>query len=198
MVMTALKPWYVLDVDVSNAIRPDFDFDQFLKQLNGQSFYLWKFNVDCLENIVKKSWLDCMRDLDLDILEIQLFYRAAYATHDYAHVDYIFPKPHAMSASLNWCISKDSADMVWYDMPDYIPDQSNITNAKTVYTEWPLKELNFQSRCRIGNTCTLVRVDVPHHVFMGSDDRWCISARTQKKFNSWSTVIDACKDIIKC
>jgi hypothetical protein len=191
-----MKPWFKTNIDVTNALVKNFNTDQYLKQVPpGQSFHLCRFTVNNLENIVQKSWVNYMNTLGITVSGVQLFYTKSYAVSGKAHVDNTPNTP--ASAAFNWCIGPDSADMVWYALPDYIPEVSK-TPADTTYTAWPLQELTFQSRQRIGNTCTMVRIDIPHHIFIGGDDRWCISVRTKNKFDQWADIVNTYEHIIKC
>jgi hypothetical protein len=190
-----MKPWFETNIDITNALVKNFNTAQYLKQVPEKQFYMWRFTVENLENIIQKSWIEYMDKLGITISGVQLFHTKSYASGGIAHVD---NTPHTpASAAFNWCVGSDEADMVWYNMPNYIPEVS-ISEAGTAYTGWPLRELTFQSRRRIGNTCTLVQIDIPHYIFMGGQDRWCVSVRTKNKFSQWADIVNTYDHIIKC
>jgi len=80
------RPWQVLDIDISNAIRSDFNFDNLL----GQSDFannpgaMWNFTDDKLDELFNLQWLNYINSMGFKIRNTLLFYRKANYMH---HID---------------------------------------------------------------------------------------------------------------
>ena len=82
--------------------------------------------------------------------------------------------------------------MHWFKMPS--SDKATTVKdpkTKVPYTTFQFKDLEPIESCEITNTITLVKTNLPHSITMGSDPRWCISARIAKHSGqSWDEIIN--------
>jgi len=200
-----LKPWHVVNIGVSNAVRHDFDFEQLLQKRNCANpcqAHNWRFaknNCDGqLTDFLNQSWLDHMKDIGLEICDLQVFYREANFNWHRAHIDMTFNPNSQLGIAFNWCLDPDDGEMIWYDLPPQLfdNDQTKRTEANTRFYDWDIRTLKETTRRVIGPRCTVVQVDVPHTVAMYEYPRWCISARTSERFATWKDVVDKVKSII--
>jgi hypothetical protein len=178
--MEQLKPWYVLDIDISNAIRDDFNFDKLLENLEYFNSDVGMFVIpkENINTIFTDAWLDYMKQQQLNVGRCLIFYRKPFYTHPDAHIDGLKDSPAGVYA-LNWIIDpEDDSEMIWYDFPTS-PGVAADTPADTPYVSWPTGAFADQTPItrRIKNQLTLVRVGIPHNVIMGEKTRWCISVR---------------------
>ena len=53
------KPWHVLNIDVSNAVREDFNFEEELAKTHAHKSgqWLWSFHKSELATIFNSEWL---------------------------------------------------------------------------------------------------------------------------------------------
>jgi hypothetical protein len=196
--MNNLKPWYALNIDVSNAVRTDLNFRQMLDTANNKklsSVHTWYFNIENLPTILNNQWLDYMKSINIPIQDLLVFYREPGYLHPTAHIDLPYRDSAKLGAALNWCVGTDDAEMVWYNLPED-PGNYDVTEANSNYREWPLADLTECSRRTIGSQCTMVRVDVPHNVVMNTHPRWLISARTLRRIDNWNDAVDFIKPFI--
>jgi hypothetical protein len=200
-----LKPWHVVDIDVRDAVRTNFDFDYILKQRNQTSpchHHNWRFapnNSDGqLTDFFNQSWLDYMKDIGFEICDLQLFYKTANFCWHRAHIDMTYNPQAKLGAALNWCCGPDDGEMIWYELPDEtVKDTSTKrTEANTRFYDWDIRTLTERTRRVIGPRCTVVRVDIPHNIMMYEHSRWSISARTKQRFANWNDVVDKVQTII--
>lgn len=198
MVMDNLKNWYALDVDISNAINPAFNFENFLTQAQAQDSqpaYVWRFPEEKLTELFSLNWLEYMKSIDLEILSTLFFYRSPYYQHPTSHIDVPYTSTGQLSLALNWIVGPDNSHMVWHKLPNAKGDNL-YTTADTRYEEWPMEDLEEIERYTIGNRCTLVRVDIPHNIIMSSLPRWSISARTKYRPGNWENSVARVKHLI--
>jgi hypothetical protein len=200
-----LKPWHVVDIDVSTAIRSDFDFDRILQernQTNSNPGHNWRFapnNSDGqLSDFFNQSWLNYMKDIGFEICDLQLFYKTVNFRWHRAHIDMAYNPQAQLGIALNWCLDPDDAEMVWYKLPDETVEDNSTkrTEADTKFYDWDICDLTEITRRVIGSRCTVVRVDIPHNIMMYKYSRWSISARTTQRFATWHDVVDKVQSII--
>jgi hypothetical protein len=200
-----LKPWHVVDIDVSNAIRSDFDFDRILQERNQtipNHGHNWRFAANCsdgqLTDFFNRSWLDYMKDIGFEICDLQVFYKEANFMWHRAHIDMTYNPKAQLGAALNWCVGPDDGEMIWYELPNEMVEDTKTkrTEADTRFYDWDIRGLTEVTRRVIGPKCTVVRVDVPHNIAMYEHPRWSISARTNQRFASWHDVINKVQSII--
>jgi hypothetical protein len=193
--------WHTLDINIDNAIQPNFNFDQLIStsdHLVNFNWDMWSYRYEQLPIFFREEWLDYMRSINLEISSVLLFYRQEFCNISEAHIDMPFNKGGELNCSINWVVGTDTGDMVWYDTVNEINlDKYQSTPANNKYITFPINELVEVDRHRIGSIPTLVRVDVPHTVQMNELPRWAVSARTKFKTNSWNSVLDYMKPYIK-
>lgn len=177
--MTEFKPWYVLNVDISNAIRPDFDFGKLLEQKKLQGTapgYMWEYHQDNINQLYSSEWLDYMNSINLPVNNTLIFWRKPNYQHPTMHIDSPHKKTGKLGLSLNWCIGPDTGEMIWYEIPDK-PGRFTQTETGSLNHDWPVEDgVEITRRC-IGSTPTIVRIDLPHNVIMKDCPRLLISCR---------------------
>ena len=188
------QPWQTLNIDVSNAVRNDFDFDKLFNESefkNGQAG-IWRFERKHFTKLLSQEWIDQMHALGLMVQAALVFYRKPYYFHHEAHVDVSWTGDLCSSA-INWTMDPlDDSEMIWYDV-SIDTAKTEITQANTKYFYWPNSEVEgkiFASK-RIGVTPTLVNVSVAHNIIVRERPRWAISVRLgQSEPKTWKEAVD--------
>jgi hypothetical protein len=194
-----LKPWHVVDINIADAVRSDFDFDHILKERNQIKYchgHNWRFassNADGqLTDFFNQSWLDYMKDIGFEICDLQVFYREANFVWHRAHIDMTYNPESRLGLALNWCQEPDDGEMAWYNLPDSTvnDNETKRTEANTRFYDWDIRNLTEVARRVIGPRCTVVQVDIPHNIIMYEHPRWAISARTTERFATWQDIVN--------
>lgn len=175
--------WYNLNIDISNAVRPDFDF--------GDDRWYFK-RTTTSSDMFTVDWLEYMRGLGIPITATQMFQREVGSPTTHAHIDVMAVDSQKISCrtfAINWAIGGRDSEMIWYDLPN---NDSPVlyTRANTPYVEWSTTDLTEVDRCCIQSQPTVVRVDVPHSVKVKDEPRISISVRTNGIPNDWDTAVD--------
>jgi hypothetical protein len=209
--MNYQQPWQQLDIDISNAIRKDFDFADLLakSQFAGQPAGLWHFKNDDVDKILDPQWMTAIHDQGIPVKNAMVFYREPFYIHPEAHIDVRWNNTPCIAA-INWTLDLlDDSEMVWYNEPPvpsemvYLnrqPSEIDTTPAATKYLSWPLHEIKpYWVACKtIGTVPTLVRTGTPHNIIMRSRPRWAISVRYEDKhLSNWQETVDFFKPWIK-
>lgn len=191
-----IKSWYVLNINVNNAIRQDYAFDDLIKtsdRVKTVGGDMWMINFAKLPELFNTEWLDYMKSIEVEVDHVLLFYRNPWFQHPEAHIDLPYNRGSLMSSTLNWVIGEDTSEMVWFKTPDGINlDDIKITQSDNPYLSFPMESLEKIDSHRIGNKLTLVRVDIPHNIVMGPTPRWAVSLRTKHKTKpgEWNQVVE--------
>lgn len=190
-----MKCWHTLNLDISNAIKPDFNFGKFLTtgENKGVPGDLWYLNQERLTTMFTEEWLQYMESHNAKIWGAMIFYRSPFYVHPEVHIDQVSNKNSTPSAALNWVIAdNDDSDMVWYEFPASNGKRLSTT-ASTPYVTWPGKDVEHLeiSRHCIGNKLTLVRTDIPHNIIVREIPRWSISVRTEQRYSTWDQIESA-------
>lgn len=184
------KCWYRLNVDTTNAIKPDWKFPN--PQFNVYGVWqLWAHEV------FRPEWLEYTASLGLHFGSLMLFYRDPWMSTKGAHIDIAEtdPKLKIGTYGLNWILGGAGSEMIWYNMPKG-DIKIQYTPANTAYTYWPLDQLQEIDRCAIGLQPVLVKVGTPHSIKMGAEPRWCISARPRLRANmEWDEAVEQMKSL---
>ncbi len=175
--------WYSLDIDVKNCFRKDFKFPAVRGRYGIWDMLAW--------DVFNKEWLEYVTSKGLPIYSVMIFYRGAWASTHGAHVDISVVEPLLLTNfAINWVYGGQDSTMSWYETPleekkiDYTP----AGTAYKVWNKWELKRIEFDA---IGENVKLVRTGVPHSIEMGSEPRWCFSARTSIHHDyEWDQVVD--------
>ena len=164
--MNDTRCWYKLNIDVTNSIKKTgFSFPKATKD----RALIWRVLAN---DIFDTTWISYMESIGLPVSAAMIFYRAALATDEYAHID------TGATFGLNWVIEGKDSEMRWYKTPDDIltrPRKTSMTDS--IYVNWPVNELEEIDRNKIESTLTLVRVDVPHSIVVSDQNRLSISIR---------------------
>ncbi len=174
--MEKLKCWYNINLDISNAIKSNWEWPS----PNDRDWGVWHLPA---HKIFNSDWLKSSFLAGIPIKDIMLFYRPSNFFEDSAHVD----EPGQIGA-INWCIGGQGSEMLWYKIPTSAPITAKNA-AGTWGSNWPVTILTNLDRGCITSTPTIVRVDVPHTVVMKDDPRWCISARLNISFTTWEQYV---------
>jgi hypothetical protein len=195
------KPWYRLNIDISNAVRADFDFNKLYSESEfaDKPLGIWQFNSDTISKVFTDKWISYTKNLGLDINGAMLFYREPYFVHSEAHIDVRRNNIPSVYA-INWVIDpEDDSEMVWYNEPTTAKREAK-TEAGTSYSYWRMGEIADLeiSRLCIGNRPTLVRVNIPHNIIVKSKRRWAISVRfaIEDSVQTWNNAVEKYKGLI--
>jgi hypothetical protein len=183
------KSWYKLKIDTSNALINPWPLIPKIP-----NYGIW---IQPKESIFNKEWMDYVESLGLALSSRSMvFYRGPNWNTQYAHLDVEVYKDSENEIPLvcygvNWVLKGEDSSMVWYDMPDK-KYEVLYTEAKTPYINFKIETLNEIDRCNIQLEPVLVRVDIPHSISVGNEERWCISARFKKHIRnmSWDSVVE--------
>jgi hypothetical protein len=195
------KPWHVLDIDISNAVRSDFDFENFrsTSEHAGKPVGIWFLGNSDLGTVFNSDWIDYMHQQGIKVNTALLFYRDPWYIHPEAHIDMYYRGGVCLGA-INWTLDpNDDSEMTWYHMPEAAPADA-VTPADTKYQSWPLSEIEpyqFSSRT-IGTTPTLVHTGIPHNVIVRGRPRWVVSVRyADQHLGNWRNTVDFFQPWIK-
>ena len=174
------RPRYKINIDVTDAVKTNFDYKQFVKRTD--SFNLHVFGYSDIRTIFNSDWIDYMHELGFMVCYGVLFARdPKFDDWKHAHIDTFpdysvnpedtSPRPK-VNYALNWVISPDNddAEMVWYTS-DSVAD--NAIKGSDCSAD------NFIEIDRhiIGSQPTLVNSGIFHSVVGGSFDRYALSLR---------------------
>jgi hypothetical protein len=199
--MDYIKPWHALNINISNAVRSDFNFDNFFnssKYANGPAG-VWNFRDFEIDQLLNTEWINAMHLQGIMVQSAMVFYREPQYIHPEAHIDTRHNGTTCISA-INWTLDpKDDSEMVWYYVPQITP-RNDVTPADTKYQSWHLADIDpyrFASTT-IGTIPTLVRTGIPHNVIMHSRPRWAVSVRyIDQHLDDWPATVDFFKPWIK-
>jgi hypothetical protein len=195
------KPWHVLDIDISDAIRLDLDFGQLLEKSDAvdKSIFLWNFANESLTELFDSQWLAYIKSLGFEIRNTLLFYRAPNYVHPLAHIDYVgTANPVPAIYALNFVIDHDDDScMVWFDRTEQsgmMTTDADYSNPQNHYEFWPMDQLvgcEIDRRC-IGRQLTLISTGTVHNIIMGKKPRWAVSMRLVRndQINSWADAVN--------
>ena len=180
-----LRYFYPTKIDMSSAVRPEYQWPAF-----GYSNDTWYVDPTVM---FKQDWLDMMATVGLPVRQILMFYRPAWFQHYHAHID-LHGHDDIEIAALNWVLGGRGSEMRWYDIPEE-PFNRSYTGRGIPYIQFPIDNLKEACRSNIGNGLSLVRVDVPHAIFVGDEPRWCISLRGNSKYPSWAEAVEKLQNL---
>jgi hypothetical protein len=190
------KPWHVLNIDISNAIRPDFNFKELLvgTRVDTVGHWMWSYTGSELTDIFTIEWLSYMKSINLEVYTMLMFYKAPFLTGEGANAHVDLP----VNFAINWCVNKDDSEMVWYDNQsdvDYDTETKLAPVGGYLYLPRPLDNLvELERRC-LGNIPTLVQTDIFHSIVVNESPRWSISVRVNVNGQlagklSWQEAVD--------
>lgn len=193
------KNWYQLNISIDHAVKSNFDYYSLIKDSDFLAAYDWiQYHIgeDQLTNVFNVDWLSYMKDLDLEVKYAYMFYRRPLrpGLDPNVHVDGYQDNP--LSIPINWVITPDNNDMVWYELKPDARGVSLLGSIGREHTVWSLEEVIEIDRHCLGNVPTLVRIDMPHSIDIRSP-RCSLSVRTVKKTLGWDQTVDLMKDFIK-
>jgi hypothetical protein len=174
--------WYDLKIDVKDAFREDFE----LPTPKGR-YGIWH---PVAWDVFNQDWLEYSMSIGLPIYSVMVFYRGPHTSTLDAHVDISRADPLILTNfGINWVYGGKGSSMSWYETPE-TKKPLEYTPAGTAYQSWPRKELKKIESVVIDEQVKLVRTGIPHSIEMGSEPRWCISARTSLHHAyAWNKVV---------
>jgi len=195
--LNGLKPFYQLDIDISQALNPELDLIGLKKEAN-DAVHIWRIPHEKLPDVFDQDWLEYMRGMGLDVGSCLIFYRDAYYLHPSVHIDIHKPTGTPSHYAINWVLDPhDDSDMIWYTWPTEDSGTFDNTPADTPYLGWDIDKFTGQEiyRHTIGNQVTLVNTSMPHNVETKTKSRWAFSVRFKREDNngaghSWEKGVD--------
>lgn len=180
------KCWHNINLDTSFAINPSWQFPI----VDNSARHICRYSPS---EIFSTKWLEYMKNNSFDVSGAMIFYGPPNFQNIDAHVDLMTRdviKPAIYA--LNWIIGGKYSEMVWYNMPDISNQEIKWTPANTPFMKWPVSSLNEVDRHSISTELTMVRVDIPHAIFVKDEPRWCISIRINDidSIIDWQSAID--------
>ena len=182
-----MSPYYLTTISITNAILPHYRLP------TAPQFEIWRIPA---ENIFTCSWLAYMKSLELEINHAMVFYRNYSNQRNTPHQD-LESNGKPCNFALNWCIGGSDSHMVWYETPlDWNSSSTHLIKSKTPYRLSKTKNLQEIARYTVPDSLTLVNTAIPHTVIMGSEPRWCISARTVRDPSSitWTEIVEIMRE----
>jgi hypothetical protein len=170
--------WYNLNLDVTGALRSDFILNE----------PPWTIKYSKIAtDFFTDEWIKYVNSVGISIVSVMIFYRSPNDGIGEAHSDIYFDSCGTMgyrSVAINWAIGGGDSAMEWYKQPEHLGKLKH-TLAKTQCLSWSTDNLVKIDQVTIGkSTPTLVRVDLPHRVVIGSEPRIGISIRPMDQ-NNW-------------
>lgn len=173
---------YATNIDTSHALRGDWvpPDTRIARVLNFKPLQIFqRAFLETLESRgIKTEWVLC-------------FARPAGFNNKSAHIDVVGDARCDLrieSSAFNMVLGGADSEMRWYATPSGFEWQKQVlrTNTGVPYVHIPFTGLQpIASEC-LGSGLTLVRTDVPHAIFVGTEPRWCLSIRNSQSRVSWS------------
>jgi hypothetical protein len=180
--------WYKLNIDLTNCFKKDYR----LPKVKGR-YGIWH---PLATEVFSEEWLDYTKSIGFPIYSVMIFYRGPNAATKGAHIDLSESNgvTNITNWGINWCYGGKGSTMSWYEpLPNSDP-QTVYTAANTPYKIWRKDVLNKIESHHIGDEVTLVKTGIPHSIEMGTDPRWCFSARTSMRNNyPWDKLVEYLK-----
>ena len=184
--MSNNKCWYETSINFEDAFNKNWQLPEIKPNEWMNREGIWRARTN---QVFSPDWINYTKSLELSLLGTTLlFYRRPFYFAHRAHVD-VQPE----SCGINWIIGGRNSQMVWYEKTNITQERDVLTSvASTPYLSWPVNELKEIERTTISNTkITLCRVDIPHAIVVGDEERWCISMRPSgDKFKTWENTVD--------
>ena len=204
--------WYRLNIDIDNSLRPEFlqwaDYDS---QTPGHRLYMLE-----PQKVFQDLWQQFTeQQLHLTFHTILVFICQEYKDDPVAHID---GPEYPLHTAINWCVTPDTQEMLWYNFPEtvtrpfqatpltwYNDGQGNFhadvastedRNEAVDLSQWYSSELEQIDHCLIGNSPTLVRISKPHMIATGQSQRISISARFNPLSRSWQDTVNHLNNFI--
>lgn len=164
--------WYDINIDVSDALKPDWKFPE----IKNKTDQVWRYHYT---DILNPDWVartEALLGFKWGV--VMVFWKTKWWAPNYAHID-LYDAGGASQFGLNFIVGGAGSEMRWYQPPEEIIE-SPRTAAGTRHCLLPIKELKHIDSYTVGtNKLSLVRVGIPHEIYTGSEERWCISLRTR-------------------
>jgi len=184
--MSNNKCWYETTINFEGAFNKNWNLPEIKPGEWSTKEGIWRAKT---HQVFSTDWLKYAKSLELSLLGTTLlFYRRPFYFAQRAHVD-VQPE----SCSVNYIIGGKNSQMIWYEKTNITQERDVLTSvAETPYLSWPVSELKEIERTTISNTkITLCRVDIPHAIIVGDEERWCISMRLSGNiFYNWDDTVD--------
>lgn len=206
------KFWYDLKIDCSNALLPNIDLKNLIKE-KPEGLYIseghgqWcERESQAIPQYFNQNWINELnKKLNLVVDCFMIFNTNANRPCYNAHVDK-YDEPYTGTAvyGLNFCqFGGEDSYMKWFKPKHGQLRQGtkeiNISKAETLYEHWNvLEELEEIESHSISKSLTLVRADIPHGIETTNSERWCISLRVRnEKIKTWEDICNHLNHLIK-
>jgi hypothetical protein len=185
-----IKCYLKLNLDISNALKPDWQRHCKVNNLNSDSI-MWNHRVDLILN---HSWITYMKSIELPVSGCLIFYKHNCIL-PYAHLDIFSENPLKLCTfGINWCLGGAGSEMVWYMPSDEFSFNVKYTPSNTPHVSWPTSKLIEIDRYHIGNQPVLVNTHILHNVETYNEPRWGFSLRIDNLLEKpWNEVIQILK-----
>jgi hypothetical protein len=186
----SIKRYYKLNIDVSTALKVDWQRHCKVNNLNSDSI-MWNHRLDLILN---RSWINYMNSIELPVSGCLIFYKHNCIL-PYAHIDIFSENPLKIcSFGINWCIGGSKSEMVWYKPDESVSFEVKKTPANTPHVSCSTSRLVEIDRCHIGNFPVVVNTDIFHNVETYDEPRWGFSLRINNLLEKpWNEVIHILK-----
>jgi hypothetical protein len=178
--MKQLQNWYKTTIDTGQALNPLWRWPTVDKNTN-----VWGKTPS---EVFDQQWLNHLDDLGIAVDWILIFYRPSGFQHQTAHID--VNGNEIETSALNLIVGGKHSEMRWYRRPDQ-PIKRSYNDKGIPYIPFALNQLEEIQRAELGGGLSLVRVDIPHAVFVADEPRWCISLRSKTRFASWQSAVES-------
>lgn len=199
------KCWYKLNIDVSNAINTNFNFREFVTDLDKDKWLVFDRSQEHFKNFLNKEWIVYIEQFGIKITSGGFFYKPS--NYDPILEKTIHVDPGKQISAINWTLDpgiingninkdfEDSGVMTWFHTEEYPKkvfrrDNNIIKSYFEINVNAPdLKQID---SLKLGKDVYLVRVNAPHAVPTDEKSpRLVISIRfDETSMTNWEDVVD--------
>jgi hypothetical protein len=168
-------------------ILPGDDECVVVKKVNGLGYKTYAFYNDDIGEVLNPKILQWAEKIKISVDQAYIFINDPFNEIQHTHID---PKnPDELCFAINWCITGQDSEMVWYDIKPEYSFEDVVTERATYYTSIDTNKLNLIERYKLQGP-TLVHTSVPHGIFRySSEPRMSVSIRFAHSFKTWPEVV---------
>jgi hypothetical protein len=187
-------PYYKLNIDVKDAIKPDFDLSAF----GIEKDWVWPFFDNDIKDIFNPQWIQYMSDMGLNIREGTIFYKIPnLPATSHIHIDSIPKNPWKLCYyGINWLMdlqhvspkfaktstidnNEDDSTMLWYHQSDQPIRKLTIKQDghDRIVNYFSAEYKSISHRLSVGKDVYMVRTSTPHTVETKTSNRLAMSLR---------------------
>jgi len=187
-------PYYKLNIDITDAIKPDFDLSKF----GIEKDWVWPFFKDDINDIFNPDWVKYMSEMGLNVHEGTIFFKIPnLPPKSHIHIDSLPTNPWKLCYyGINWLMDLkhlspkfnrssmkgdrvDDSTMLWYHQSEYPVTKLTVKqdNHDRIVNYFSAEYKSISDRVSIGDDVYLVRTSTPHTVETKSSYRVAMSLR---------------------